>query len=512
MMKKAIKKVSNLLGQPQEHIRHHITQPDDSDISFYRNSIHKFDGSLIAMARDHVSRFLIVFSERQGGVITRFTGEQIGDVGIHARLCPLDATNAAVLRELFFWTTPVSLKKQKTTIGCGDRLGLASAGHIAAIKHFDGVKPVLAQQSMRELKLTNRTYRQVVDDAVFQVFQVGYEGGYGADGDHLKTIPDIDLALESGMPMITLDLSDVMRADAAKWGAGEIEKEFATFPEAERSRLLANYAGKEFSIAKSPAVKFSKAAVMRCAVMYHKAMDFAAEVNSFLKQRRGEDYDLEISIDETTVPTLPEDHVFIINELHHRKVKPSSIAPRFIGEFQKGIDYIGDNEKFSSQFAIHCAIAATYGGYKISVHSGSDKFAVFPAIGSLTKGHVHLKTAGTSWLESLRMLAEEEHILFKVIYKRALIGFNEATKLYHVKTNLSMAPDIDKLYEDDYPKLLNRDDVRQILHITYGTILNDHSIRPMFFSAMHKHEEYYHELVMAHFEKHLSALKLTRRA
>ncbi len=510
-MKKAIKKISNVMGHPQDHIRHHITQPDDSDISFYKNSVHKVEDAIIAMARDHLHRFLLLFSERQSGIITRFTGEQIGDSGIHARLCPLDATNAAVLRELFPWAAPVSLKKCKTTIGCGDRLGLASAGHIAAIKEYENVKPVLAQQSMRELTLTKRTYRQVVDDTVFQVFQSGYEGGYGADGDHLKNIADIDQALECGMPMITLDLSEVMRADAATWSKEAIEKEYAALPQAERKRLTATYVGKEFSLGKGASLKFDKPTLMRCAVMYFKAMDFAAEVNDFLEQKRGSEYDLEVSIDETTAPTLPEDHVFIINELIHRKVKPASIAPRFIGEFQKGIDYIGATEQFAEQFSIYCAIAATYGGYKISVHSGSDKFAVFPSVGALTKGRFHLKTAGTSWLESLRMLTAEEPVLFKVIYKRAIMGFNEATKLYHIKSNLAQMPDIDKVYEDDYPKLLKRDETRQLLHITYGAILNDPSIRPMFFAALHKHEEYYHELVKKHFEKHLTELKLHKK-
>ena len=160
---------------------------------------------------------------------------------------------------------------------------------------------------------------------------------------------------------------------------------------------------------------------------------------------------------------------------------------------------------------MHCAIAKNYGGYKISVHSGSDKFTVFPIIGALTKGCFHLKTAGTSWLESLRMIAEEERILFKVLYKRAIIGFNEATKLYHIKSKLDQMPDIDKVPENNYPSLLERDETRQLLHITYGTILSDPAIRPSFFGAMHKHEEYYHEFLKKHFEKHLAALKLHRK-
>ena len=137
--------------------------------------------------------------------------------------------------------------------------------------------------------------------------------------------------------MITLDLSDVLRADAANWSKDVVEKAYLALPEPERKRHIDTYAGKEFPVGKGVSIRFDKATVMRCAVIYHKAMDFAAEVNTFLKQRRGEAFDLEVSIDETTTPTLPEDHLFIINELSYREVKPSSIAPRFIGEFQKGI-------------------------------------------------------------------------------------------------------------------------------------------------------------------------------
>ena len=192
-MKELLKHASSLIGAGEDHIKENIHN-HSSSVAFYKDSVQKTDGTLVAMACDSQSKFILVFSSREDGIIADFSGEQIGDCGVIARKCPLNEHNAQLLRKLFPWTAPVSLRNRKTTIGCGDRLGLASIGHIAAVKHFDAT-PVLAQQSMRELDLTGRTYRQVVDDTTFMVFQAGYKDGYGADGDHLKNIPDIVLRI-----------------------------------------------------------------------------------------------------------------------------------------------------------------------------------------------------------------------------------------------------------------------------------------------------------------------------
>lgn len=507
-MKKALEQVSAIIDSHEEHIREHIHH-HDSDISFYGNSTRKKDNAIISMARDHKERFLMVISTKDGGIISKFSGELIGDSGIFAKKCSLNEHNAQVIREIFPWSAPISLRNRKTTVGCGDRLGLATPGHIAAAKEFD-VSPVLAQQSIRELKLTGRTYRDVVDDTTFLVFQSGYKDGYGADGDHLKTIADINVALAAGMPMITLDLSEVMNAAAGDWSDSEIEAAYADLREDLRNRIEKSYFDKSFQ-AGDFAIKFDPATARRCAVMYTKAMDFAAEVHEHLKGNRGSEFDLEISIDETTSPTLPEHHLFIALELDYRKVQFTSLAPRFIGEFQKAIDYIGDLDEFDRQFAVHAEIAKSFGGYKVSIHSGSDKFAVYPTIGKMTDMRLHLKTAGTSWLEAVKVVAEQDPVLYRVMHECALEHFNEALKLYHITADISKIPNVNELYDEDLPKLMEMDEARQLLHITYGSILNDHSIRPMFFSALHEHEEFYHELLKAHFEKHLNLLGVSRK-
>ncbi|MFA7231122.1 MAG: tagaturonate epimerase family protein [Victivallaceae bacterium] len=502
-MKNILERAIVLINSGDNGIGKKISHKENS-VSFYKDSVNKRDNAIIAMARDYSSRFLLIISDREDGIIAEFSGEQIGDSGIVARKCQLNEHNAAVLRKLFPWTAPISLRDRKTTVGCGDRLGLASFGHIAAAKQFE-VTPVLAQQSMRELDLTGRTYRQVVDDATYMVYQAGYKDGYGADGDHLKNIADIDTALAAGMPMITLDLSEVMNAAAGSWEQKEIDVAFAALPSAVQKRIVDTYSGKEFKVGSS-VINLDAETARRCAVMYTKALDFAKEVYEHLKSKRGDKFDLEISIDETTSPTLPSHHLFIVRELRLRGVEFTSLAPRFIGEFQKAVDYIGDPKEFARQFRVHADIAKDNGDYKVSIHSGSDKFMVYPTIGEMTGMRLHLKTAGTSWLEAVRVIAENDPVLYRVIHKCALENFNSMLKLYHITADLSKIPDVDKLYDEDLPELLNMNEARQLLHITYGPILNDKSIRPLFFSAMHEYENEYCEKLKGHFEKHLSLL------
>ncbi len=467
----------------------------------YPTSVNEIDGVAVAMARNDNEKFLAVAGKADNPVFQAFAGEIIGE---NLKKCPLSAANSEALRKFFPWTAPISLRERKTTVGCGDRLGLASIGHMAAVSKFQAT-PVLAQQSMRELDMTGRTYRQVVDDVVFMVYQAGFKDGYGADGDHLKKIPDMDVALAAGMPMITLDLSEVMLAAAGDWAQEKVDEAFAQIAPAVRERVLAAYADKEIKVGSS-VIKMDAATVRRCAVMYLEALDFAKKVYEHLKSKRGDKFDLEISIDETTSPTLPSHHYFIAGELQQRGVEFTSLAPRFIGEFQKAIDYIGDLAEFDRQFQVHADIARNCGGYKVSIHSGSDKFAVYPTIGKMTGMRLHLKTAGTSWLEAVRVISRRDPVLYRKMHKKALASFNDMLKLYHITADISKIGDVDKIADADLPALMEMAEARQLLHITYGPILRDQELRPLFFAAMHKFEDEYSATVQKHFEKHLSLL------
>ncbi len=477
--------------------------------SLYASSLFLKNGQLFLMARlETEKRLLILAASGEAG--PGFAGDCGNKDGVSYKLCPLTAANAAALRREFTWTAPISLADRKTTFGCGDRLGRATGGHLRALRRYK-VAPVLAQQSMRELKLTNRTYRDVVDDTTFLVFQAGYTEGFGADGDHLKTIADIQGALDAGMTMITLDLSEVMKPQAAAYPDAQIAAEFAALPADVRQAVEDGYAGKTFDLGGEKLV-FNKADALRCAVMYTSALDFAAQVYAFLVSKKGAGhFDLEISIDETTTPTLPSHHLFFIRELLRRKVTIVSMAPRFIGEFQKGIDYIGDIPEFRRQFTTHCRIAKSHGDYKISVHSGSDKFSIFPIVGEVTGGKFHEKTAGTSWLEAVRLAAQESPALYRKMHAVALKRLPDALKLYHITPDLASIPDPARMPDKELPKLMDLNAARQVLHVAYGFILEDPALKAELFALLYKAEEAHEALLDRHFTRHLEGLGIPKK-
>ena len=208
--------------------------PNGNEFLFYADSCQKAENLNAVMARDNQSRFLLLSSKENAGAFAAFDGEVVSGNGIYAKKAMLTEKNAAALRKVFPWTAPVPVLNKKCSFGCGDRLGLATSAHAELFKKYNAF-PVFAQQSIRELNLTKRTYRSVIDDASFQVFQAGYTGGFGADGDHLKSFEHIDMALDVGVTMLTLDLSDELHPAFADVSGAELEKAYAACPADVRS-------------------------------------------------------------------------------------------------------------------------------------------------------------------------------------------------------------------------------------------------------------------------------------
>lgn len=490
-------------GALEDVKRHEPALLGGAESGIYRRSLYRVEDVLYCMGRAAGAKGLYAFSDRQS--TTAFgTLEPSGLDGVFGRRIDLTPENARILGELFPFTRPRSLREERTTIGMGDRLGVASAGHIRAARRYR-CHPVLAQQSLRELDYTGRSFADVVADASFAVFQEGYEDGFGADADHMKTIEAIDVALREHMPMITLDLTEVLNPAAADWPESQLLERWGGVDAALRERLERDYLEVPYT-AGDATLTLDRHELARCWFLYGEALDFAKTVNEHLKEKTGDAYDLEISIDETTTPTLPEHHLFIARELEVRGVTVNSLAPRFIGDFQKAIDYIGDVEEFDRQFAVHCAIAQAFGGYKISVHSGSDKFAVYPSVGRHTQRRLHLKTSGTSWLEALRAVAMRHPELYRHIHRKTYTYYPEALKNYHITADVSGVRPLDEVPDAELPSFLEDPNWRQFLHISYGGLLGDPDVREPFYAFLYENEELYYELLEAHFDKHIGLL------
>jgi len=454
-------------------------------LEIYDKSINYINETAVYMAKDGDKNVLVITGPNAAG----FKAEDIGSGKFKAELTH---ENACLIRKLFPWTVPVRGLQKFKSFGLGDRLGIATPGHIDLFKTND-VFPVFAQQSIRELNLTNRTYEDVLDAATFAVFREGYKKGYGADGDHLKIAKDVEYALSLGFTIITLDCSDYIKSDAAIDNAEPLSQDY-----------IDKYLSEEFDIEGIPLV-FTKEELSLCVAIYKDAISFAAEIYSTFFKTGKYDADLEISIDETAFPTTPLQHYFVARELLDRGVIFTTLAPRFCGEFQKGIDYIGDKTQFENDIKIHAAISRSL-GYKLSIHSGSDKFSIFPIIGKQTRGNYHVKTAGTNWLEAMRVIASVDVILYREIHNYALSVFNEAKKYYQVTADVSKIPDVSAIKDEDLPGLFENNDVRQLIHITYGFILNNKSFKDRLFKLLYKHENEYRSSLVKHIGKHLELL------
>jgi hypothetical protein len=282
---------------------------------------------------------------------------------------------------------------------------------------------------------------------------------------------------------------------------------FARLPKDRQSAFERNYAGLTVNLG-GYGVTISAAEARRCAVAYSRAVDLAAEMADFVRSKSAVAPHIEISIDETTVPTDPAHHFMIARELEARGVTASSIAPRFVGEFQKGIDYQGDVDAFATQIGEHHAVAQAIGSYKLSIHSGSDKFSVYPAIGATTKGHLHVKTSGTSWLEAVRAIAEVDPPLYRAMHRRAFDALYEMKRLYHITPDLSAIPALDEVPDGDLPQFMDDPNARQLLHVAYGTLLNDARLGQGIRRTLRAHELRYLGLVEEHIRRHLSLLGL----
>jgi hypothetical protein len=435
-----------------------------------------------------------------------FEGETVRLEGAgRALFAGLTQANAEALRRALPFTAPSPLADREITFGVGDRLGVAGAGHLRVMKRYRAT-PVLAQQSVRELDLTGRNYQQVLDASSWAVFQEGYEQPWGADGDHLKTEEWVRTAVGIGYTMITADVSDYIRKDFATADAVRIRDAYSSLAASYRRRIEKRYLRLEAVLDTGEKISFTEEVLARTALVYGEAIEHGQRLYRAGVEVKGEgSFDFELSVDETETPTTPEAHLFVALEAKEAGMKISSLAPRFVGEFQKGIDYIGDLKEFERTLATHAALARHL-GYRISVHSGSDKFSAFPIVGELTRGRFHIKTAGTNWLEAVKIMAVAEPVLYRRLHQAALDRFGKATSYYHVTTNLDNVPPLKGLADSDLPGLFDNPDGRQLIHITYGELLRDPEIGGPFFEALDNHIEEYWQALDRHIGRHLQTL------
>jgi hypothetical protein len=380
-----------------------------------------------------------------------------------------------------------------------------------------GIAPIFAQQSIREMERTQRTPEDVVNDGTWSVFQEGWRDGYGADADHLKSQQDIDVCVAAGFTFYTFDPREHVDKDAHSDDLPTLKVKVNALPwdrlSTNQDSMCKRYL-RSFVIENDYTLRFSEETLYRAAAKYGRALAHVGELYHYLATVMGETpFEVEVSVDETETTTSPEEHYFIASELKRLGVEWVSLAPRYVGRFEKGVDYIGDLSEFDAQVAQHAAIARRCGPYKLSIHSGSDKFSIYPIIARHTRGLVHLKTAGTSYLEALRAIAEVQPQLFREILEFSRQRYDVDKATYHVSADPAKAPRSTDLADHELTSVLDNFHARQMLHVTFGSVLTiqnpdkSWAFRDRFFAALRSDEDAYYRMLEAHFDRHLEAFK-----
>ena len=415
--------------------------------------------------------------------------------------------------------TPVCLGL-KGSFGFGDRIGLATPGHIEAMRRAGGdIAPIYAQQSIREMTRTGRSPQRVMQDALSGMADSGEMGITGADADHLKTDEDVARTVDAGFCFFTIDPSDAVDQQADDYSEAELREKRAMAPE--QAPWFDQYCGKTRSFGKV-VVEFTEEVCLRAAVKYGPAIQKAIALAQVIRERNeavGREYEIELSVDETPQPTTLAEHAIIASECLASEMPLVSLAPRFIGELEKGVDYKGNLADLETSLDAHAAIAAALGPYKLSLHSGSDKLSMYESLARATEGRFHVKTAGTSYLEALRVAARCDENLFRRIITFSRSRYEEDRATYHVSATLEDAPPADsqqtaEQLEDAYLELWK--DVpqgkgftrpgRQILHCTFGSVLTD-ALGTELIELLSAEQAIYTELLGEHFARHLEALR-----
>ncbi|MFK8112063.1 MAG: tagaturonate epimerase family protein [Rubripirellula sp.] len=407
------------------------------------------------------------------------------------------------------------------SFGFGDRTGLATAGHVASMKRCGGdITAIYPQQSIREMFRTQRTPQEVMDDAMNGAEAAGWTGPIGADADHLKVPQDVDVTAAVGFTFFTIDPSDDVDQKADDYDEATLREKFAA--SGDEAPWYAGYLGKSVTLDTGTVVELNEEACMRAAVKYGKAIARALKLGDYIKdvnEKAGNDYEIELSVDETDQPTTLAEHYIIADQCLKGGMKLVSLAPRFIGDFEKGVDFKGDLVALEASLKDHAAVSEALGPYKLSLHSGSDKVSMYGILASSTQGKFHVKTAGTSYLEALRVVARHDPTSFREIidFSRGRYLTDKAT--YHVSATLACAPETseadDATLESEYLEMWKDVPVgkgftkpgRQILHCTFGSVLTDDKLGKIVHDCLKSHPDTYTEVLDDHFGRHLDALR-----
>ncbi|HLA83572.1 MAG TPA: tagaturonate epimerase family protein [Thermoguttaceae bacterium] len=390
----------------------------------------------------------------------------------------------------------------KYSIGIGDRFAHQGKAQLRAFMKARSsgarIAPVW-NKSHREHTIVGTRPEDVRAEADAATAAMGWTDPYFVDADHIGLAQ-----VERFAPA-----SDFFTIDVAEWiGRRADENEIAAFV-SRQERFLG--ALKISGIA-AP-LQIDRQTIERTAASFLAAVQEAEQVFHKIVQCKGtDDFVTEISMDETAQPQTPVELLFILAAVAERQIPAGTVAPRFSGRFNKGVDYVGDAARFAREFEDHLAVLAfavnEFGlprDLKLSIHSGSDKFSIYgPVRRALEKfdAGIHLKTAGTTWLEEIIGLAAaggDGLLVAKQIYRGAFARREELCAPYASvididPVKLPSPQEVDRWDEEMFVSALRHDPtcpaynphLRQLLHVGYKVAAE---LRDRYLDALERYAE-----------------------
>ncbi len=375
------------------------------------------------------------------------------------------------------------MKIEKHTFGHGDRFMHQGCAQLAAIirarENGSHVCPVW-NKSHREHITVGTQPGTLKRKAVQAVRQLDYDGPYYLDADHIN-LDTVDPYLDTH-DFFTMDMTRHIGRPA---DAESIDSFISSLSRFEGSLELEGLA--------EPVV-ISREIIERTSALFLRAMQEAGKLYRHIADRKGSSgFITEISIDETTRPQTPGELFVILAAIAREQIPAQTIAPKFSGRFNKGVDYIGDPEIFGAEFRADLAVirfaVREFGlpdNLKLSIHSGSDKFSLYPIIRKLIREFdcgLHLKTAGTTWLEECIGLAEGDEgglAIAREIYRTAHENMESVCSPYAEVININPAllpcpSEVESWNGARFASMLRHDPAspnynphfRQLLHVGY---------------------------------------------
>ncbi|MHC4562723.1 MAG: tagaturonate epimerase family protein [Planctomycetota bacterium] len=372
---------------------------------------------------------------------------------------------------------------EKYSMGIGDRFGRQGRAQLQAMVQAASEGAVISpvwNKSHREHTIIGTSPDDVRVEADAAVAALSWTGGYHVDADHIG-LKNVD-AFIAASDFFTLDVADAIGGSANK---SDVQAFVGKHANTIRTLELPGI---------DETFEITRETIETIARKYLSAVKEAAGVYRHIESTKGAgNFITEVSMDETDQPQTPVEMLFILAAVADEGIPAQTIAPKFTGRFNKGVDYVGDVAQFAREFEQDVAVIALavrqFGlpeNLKLSVHSGSDKFSLYGAMREAMIKHnagLHLKTAGTTWLEELIGLAEaggEGLQIAKEIYAAALGRYDELCGPYATVIDIDQAqlPDasvVDGYGGEDYAAAVRHDQscpqfnpsFRQLLHVGY---------------------------------------------